>query len=301
MWRFVHVTDPHLASTRDGVWNNRFLCSMMPEVMECLAGDLQQRQPDFLLVTGDICSHQTREAMMQARGQMDGLGFRYYPSGGNHDFVSVESRDWFLEAFADALPVKSTYYSFTHKSLHFLVLDPWWQWRDGTLAPFSEASVAAALDYTLKDAHWALPPDQFAWMEEDLCAHAGLPTVIAVHEPAVSTPPRMQRPQYNESGALKNGDLMLGLLSRHPQVKAIFSGHIHMHYIEAVNGITQVVTGSLPEFPTEYREVRVYDDRLEIVTHPLSNPDFARRSLIEGKSWTAGEARDRAATIPLTW
>jgi 3',5'-cyclic AMP phosphodiesterase CpdA len=299
MWRFVHITDPHLASERDGVWNNRFLCTMMPEVMACLKEDLSALQPEFILATGDICSHQTREAMFEARNLMDSLGLPYYPMGGNHDFVGKDARKWFLEAFRDHLPVQRTWYSFNAHNLHFCVLDPWWRWGDGTLSLFSEASVAAELDMNLKDAAWALPPEQFDWLKNDLEAHASTPTIIAVHEPVAEVPDRMKRPAYNDSGALSNGDLLLDLLHAWPQVKAVFSGHMHMHYIEPMHGITQVVTGALPEYPAEYREVLVHPDRLEIRTRGLSNPEFAKRSLIPGKEWTAGTPKDRQAVIPL--
>lgn len=298
MWRFAHVTDPHLASQRDGEWNNRFLCTMMPEVMARLKTDLQDFAPEFILVTGDVCSHQTREAMFEARDLMDSLGIPYYPMGGNHDFVKPESRDWFLEAFRHRLPTPATYYSFTHRNLHFIVLDPWWKWGDGALSPFSEASVAAELDMTLKDAYWVLPPDQLQWMMEDLEQHPGIPTVIASHYPAVPVPARMQRPDYKDSGALDNGGMLIESLSNYPQVIAIFSGHMHMHYIEQSGPITQVVTGALPEFPVEFRTVDVYEDRLEIATHALSDPSFAQRSLLPGKEWTQGSDRDRTATIP---
>ncbi len=298
MWRFVHMTDPHLASERDGEWNNRFLCTMMPAVMQCLKRDLDALNPEFLLVTGDICSHQTREAMFHARDIMNSLGIPYYPMGGNHDFVKAESRAWFREAFAHALPGKSTYYSFDRHNLHFVVLDPWWKWPDGSLSEVSQASVAAELDMTLKDASWALPPDQLEWLERDLSVHADRPVIIGMHEPALPTPKRMQRPGYNDSGALDNGVMLLELLERHPQVKTIFSGHMHMHYIERHKHITQVVTSALPEFPCEYREVQVFDDRLEIHARTLSDTSFADRSLIPGKDWTLGEAQDREAVIP---
>ena len=299
MWRFVHLTDPHLASQRDGEWNNRFLCSMMPAVMACVARDLARLQPEFILATGDIASKQTRDAMMEARRLMDSLGVPYYPMGGNHDFVGEGSRDWFLEAFQHRLPVQKTYYSFDHRQLHFVVLDPWWVWGDGSLNPLSEPSVAAELDMTLKNACWALPPDQFNWLEEDLSANAERPTIVGCHYPAAGVPERMQRPSYQDSGALGNGDLLIGALERHPQVKAIFSGHMHMNYVVKLDGLTQVVTGSLPEYPVEYRDVQVFDDRLEVSTLGLSDPQFAARSLIPGKAWTRGEESDRSVTIPL--
>ncbi len=299
MWRFLHVTDPHLASHRDGEWNNRFLCTMMPEVMAQLRKDVQAMAPDFILATGDICSHQDREAMLEARDLMDSLGVPYYPMGGNHDFVKEHSRDWFLEAFAHRLPEKNTVYSFTHQNLFFCVLDPWWKWGDGTLSLVSEACVAAELDMTLKGASWSVPPAQLGWLDHQLKAHAAQPTIIAVHEPALPVPERMKRPGYKDSGALDNGPLLLELLDKHPQVRAIFSGHMHMNYIEQAGHITQVVTGPLPEFPIEFREVCVYENRIEVATHGLSDPAFAARSLIPGKDWTAGTPQDRSATIPL--
>lgn len=299
MWRFIHLTDPHLASQRDGVWNNRFLCTMMPEVMGCLRTDLAACNPDFILATGDLCSHQTKEAMFDAHASMESLGVSYYPMGGNHDFVLAESREWFLDAFGHRLPDRRTYYSFTHKNLHFCVLDPWWKWRDDSLHPISEASVAEEMDMTLKDARWAIPPEQFHWLEADLRKHHRRPTLIASHYPALPVPPRMRRPDYMDSGILDNGDLLIEVLERFPQVKAIFSGHMHMHYITASKRIVQVVTGALPEYPVEYREITVHEDHMEIKTAGLSNSEFAQRSLIPGRNWTSGTPRDRSAVIAL--
>lgn len=300
MWRFVHLTDPHLASQRDGEWNNRFLCSMMPEVMACLATDLKTVAPDFILATGDIVSKQTREAMFEARDMMDALGIPYYPMGGNHDFVLQDSRAWFLEAFSHRIPSANTVYSFTHKDLHVCVLDAWWLWADGTISPVSERTIAANIDNGLKGQRWAIPPEQFVWLENDLKVHATEKTIVAVHYPMVPIPDRMRRPGFQNGGCLNNGNLLQGLLERHPQVKAVFSGHVHLHFIERLNGLTQVVTAALPEFPTEYRIVDVHPDRLEITTRTLSDPQFAQRSLIPGKDWTAGTPADRTATIPLS-
>lgn len=299
MWRFVHLSDPHLASVRDGEWNNRFLCSMMPGVMQCLAADLAALRPEFVLATGDIASSTTRAAMFEARDLMDSLNVPYYPMGGNHDFVVTESRDWFREAFAHRLPTGETYYSFDHHNLHFVVLDWNWVWTDGTLSPVSEASIASSQEKTLAGARWAIHKEMLAWLDNDLAANSSAPTIVAVHFPAISIPDRMRRPKMKDGGRLENGGELIALLHKHPQVKAIFSGHVHVNFIERLNGITQVVTAALPEFPTEYRDVRVYPDRIEIHTRPLSDPQFAQRALIEGKDWTRGTEQDRFAVIPL--
>jgi 3',5'-cyclic AMP phosphodiesterase CpdA len=299
MWRFVQISDPHLGSDTDGQWNNRFLCTMMPDVIGCLRKDLAQLQPEFILATGDVASKQTRDAVFAARDLMDSLGFPYYPMGGNHDFVVAESRDWFIDAFQAHLPVSDTVYSFTHKNLHFCVLDPWWQWSDGTLCPFSEGCIAAKLDKDLVGAAWAVPPHQLAWLEYDLEYRRRVPTIIATHYPVLPIPERLQQPGLRDAGHLSNGGILLDLLDRFPQVKAVMSGHLHMHVIERVNNLTQVVTGALPEYPTEYRDLHVYEDRIEVFTCALSNTSFAQRSLIPGKEWAAGQDCDRTAVIPL--
>ncbi len=299
MWRFVHLTDTHLASTVDGEWNNRFLCTMMPDVISCLRRDLDKIKPDFLLVTGDIASQHTRDAVFAARDLVDSLGIPYYPLGGNHDFVVEESREWFIEAYSARLPERDTVYSFTHKGLHFCILDPWWKWRDDSVCPISEKSVEAALDVSVRGARWALPPHQLAWIEDDLEANKGLPTIVAMHPPLIPIPKRMHRPGFKDAGHLDNASLTLEILRRYPQVKAAISGHVHMHFIERRGGITHIATGAMPEYPCEYREIQVYEDRMELLTHGLSETAFATRSLIGGKEWTAGEPQDRTATIPL--
>jgi hypothetical protein len=178
------------------------------------------------------------------------------------------------------------------------MLEAWWQWRDGSLNPFCEEVAATELDMTLARARWALPPHVFEWLATDLDLHADMPTLLAVHYPAIGLPVRMRKPGYKDSGALENGDLLLDVLEAYPQVKAIFSGHMHLNYIERSRTITQVVTGALPEFPCEFREVLVYEDRLEVRTHSLSDPRFAARSLIPGKEWARGTDQDRSVVIP---
>ena len=299
MWRFVHLTDTHLASAVDGEWNNRFLCTMMPEVFECLRRDLDLIQPDFLLVTGDIASRHAREGVFKARDMIESLGFPYYPLGGNHDFILEDSRKWFVEAHQAHLPGGKTVYSFTHKGLHFCVLDIWWKWRDGSVHPVSEKCAANALDVSLTGLRWELPPEQLDWLDADLEAHAELPAVVAVHCPLIPIPQRLRRPGLKDAGHIENGGAVCAILARHPQVRAVMTGHVHLHFIEPVAGVVHIATGAMPEFPCEYREVSVYDDRMAIRTCPLSDPQFAERSLIPGKDGTAGQPQDRTATIPL--
>lgn len=299
-WVFVQLSDPHLSSDRNGIWNNKFLCSMMPEVMQCLKLDLAGVKPDFLLVTGDIVSHHSREAVIKARDMLESLEFPYYPMGGNHDFFSMESRAWFLEAYVHRLPAPDTVYSFVHKNLRFCILDPWWVWRDGSLMPFAEPDLVNDQEESLRDTRWALPPEQFVWLETVLKALPQLPTCVAIHVPVLPLPEYFYKPDYNFAGCLENGELLADVLSGYPQVKAVFSGHAHSNAISRHNGVYHICTSALPEYPVEFRIIEVYPDRLEIRTRPLSNPEFAKRSLIPSHEYTAGNSQDRTITIPLT-
>lgn len=299
MWRFAHITDPHLSSTRNGIWNNRFLCSIMPEVMACLRNDIARLAPDFLLITGDIVSHRSREAVFKARDALDMLGHPYYPALGNHDTYNMAARAWFLEAYESRLPTANTVYTFVHKSLRFCILDPWWVWGDGSLMPTPEPKVAEQQETELRDARWALPPEQFVWLESVLKAYPQQPTCIALHYPALPVPTRLQHPGYQHAGALENGELLMNVVSDFPQVRAMFSGHVHTNSVTTFNGVTHITTSALPEYPVEFREVLVYTDRMEVKTRGLSDPSFAERTRIPGHEYTAGTDEDRDVVIPL--
>ncbi len=299
MWRFVHLSDLHLASERDGEWNNRFLCSMMGDVMDCLRGDLQALRPDFLLITGDVVSTQTREAMLTARGMLDRIGIPYYPMGGNHDFVLPESRAWFVEVFGDILPEPRSYYTFVHKGVRFCALDAWWCWPDGSLRPEGPQVAVDSIDESLKGLYWALPEEQMVWLEGVLSGDSATPTVIAVHYPVVAVPKRLRKPGFRDGGSLENGAELMVLLARHAQVRAVFTGHVHANFIETWDMVTHVTTGGLPEYPVEYRVIEVSEEGMKVRTRGLSDPSFAKRSLIPGHGYTAGTAGDRAAVIRL--
>ena len=299
MWRFVQLSDLHLASERDGEWNNRVLCSMMGDVMKCLSADLQALHPDFLLITGDVVSIQTREAMCTARGVLDKIGIPYYPLGGNHDFVLPESRAWFVEVFGNILPEPRSYYTFAHKGIRFCVMDPWWRWPDGSLRPDAPKLAIDTMDECLKGLYWALPDEQMNWLEAILSRDGATPTVIAMHYPAMPAPARLRKPGFRDGGALENGPELMAMLARYPQARAVFTGHLHVNFIATSGSVTHVTTGAMPEYPVEYRVIEVHDDRMEVETRGLSDPSFALRSLIPGHEYTSGTPEDRAATIYL--
>lgn len=289
MWRFVHITDPHFAAQSDGCGNNLQLHMQMPDVLTCLRRDLQGIAPNFILATGDLAAYDSRDAVYAARDMLDSLNYPYYPAGGSQDFQGQRSRAWFVEAYHDHLPLPDTVYSFTHENLHVCVLDPWWQWEDGSLYPHREESKP--------NYRWAIPPHQFDWLREDLSKHPNVPAIIAMHYPAVPLPDRLKWERMFEPHHLENGPLLCSFLKQHPQVIAVLTGHAHMNYVVEDSGLFHITTGALAEYPIEFRVIEVHDDRLEVRTHALSDKTFAARSLVHEHTLAAGHPCDRDFAI----
>lgn len=292
MWRFAHVSDPCFGGTANKRWNNRVLCTALPEIMDCLRRDLAARAPDFLLVTGDLTGEPCIEQFRMARELLDSLAVPYYVVGGVSDFAAIAARGWFLDVFGGILPRLETHYAFRHRGMLFCCLDPWWLWPDGSLCPFAGSPSMHR--------SWAIPPHQFQWLHEQLEEDPSAPAIIVVHQPPCTLPERFSHSAGKDAGALANGALLTKMLSRYPRVRMILSGYAHVNCIAERQGISHVVTCAVPEYPVEYREIQVHQDRLRILTHGLSDPAFAARSLIPGFEWASGTEQDREAAIPLS-
>jgi len=291
MWNFVQLSNPSLGGRAGSLGNDDAVSTLMPEVITSLREDLREIGPDFILATGDIVSEQSRDSMFAARDLLDSLGVPYYPMGGNSDFIHRQSRNWFLEAFQAQLPVRDTVYSFTHKDLHICVLDPWWEWPDGSLCPFVEGTEGSR--------SWAIPPHQFEWLEHDLREHDTCPTIVAMHFPPCRLPDRVRKAGVAERGHLANGPLLVKVLRRHSHVKALFTGHARVNCIVRDGDLTYIMTAALPEYPNEYRVVRVRDNCLEVETLGLGDASLSVRSLAADSEWSAGDECDRKTVIPL--
>ena len=293
MWRFLQISDLHFGDVAHPYAINYSMHRQIPEIMQCLRQDTRKSEADLLIATGDFTSHGGCDAVFAARDLLDFLDLPYYPVGGDADFQEEESRTWFIEAYRGHLPLADTVYSFTHKNLHFCVLDPWRLWPDGSLAPTRTGEESG-------EAIWAIPPHQLRWLEDDLRSHQNLPTVVLLHYPVLPIPGRFnQYDDGNSRGRIVKEHLLLELLANHEQVQLLLTGHTHYHCIRSYRGLTEISTAAMVEYPIEYRDFHVYDDRIEVYTQGLTNEGFAQRSLIQGGEWTRGTTHDREHVIAL--
>ncbi len=294
MWRFIHLTDTHLGGDRDDDGFHRIIRTFMPDAIACLRRDLRRITPDFVLITGDIAAAQHRDAYFAARDLLDSFSVPYYPLAGNCDHAHEEGRRCFNEAFLPHLPGGDTHFTFTHKGLRFIALDPWWVRPDGSLAPHRVRP-----DSPLR---WAVPPAQRQWLQETLASDPSTPTVVACHYPLAEpeSPPETEAPHR---GGLEQPDALLDILSVHPQVRLYLCGHAHRHHIQPLGGessrVRQVITAAFCEYPVEFRVIEVGETHLELTTAGLSTPRFAEESFVEANRWTAGGDEHRSLRVAL--
>ncbi len=138
---------------------------------------------------------------------------------------------WACEQFGRDKP----YTSITKSGWHFIILDSVRQDKD------DPNGYEAFLD----DA-------QFAWLESDLKAAAGIPTLIVSHVPIVSATifdgvkPDAKGDTTISGGMLHNDcGKLINLFKQHPQVKACLSGHVHLVDRVEFNGVQYFCNGAV--------------------------------------------------------
>jgi 3',5'-cyclic-AMP phosphodiesterase len=99
-----------------------------------------------------------------------------------------------------------------------------------------------------KDVDVVIPPDQVAWLEEDL-ARTHLPTVVLVHHP-------LSEQDFDDSrwfaraphlALVKNRREVRDVLRESGKVRVIVNGHVHRNHFDVVDGLPFVTVQSLVE------------------------------------------------------
>jgi 3',5'-cyclic-AMP phosphodiesterase len=152
--------------------------------------------PHLLLLTGDLTQDGSEPAYARLRESLEAVGISAYCLPGNHDTVSIMSR----ELRGCAVPWDSC---FSAGGWQFIPLNSAIEGQvQGYLA-------AASLD----------------WLDRQLCDRPDLPTLIAVHHPAIAL-----GCDWIDKSGLQNQEEFWQICDRHPQVRVIISGHAHQEF-----------------------------------------------------------------------
>jgi len=192
---------------------------------------INQLQPDFTIVNGDLTSWFTKEEYEIAKNFLDKLQKPYYVLRGNHDRVGDQPEDWLKKVFQ----LDQSYYSFSHQGFRFICLD----------------------SIRLADGFEEIAPAEFAWLENILKEDARVPTFIFTHYQM-----GIGAPGINQDDRKR----FLSILEQNPQVIACFYGHQHGAKIQFLKfgdrEVPQIIVPTPKEYPGGFALVRVFENGL---------------------------------------
>lgn len=187
------------------------------------------KQPDVLLLTGDLVDHGLEEGYQRLKSILEPLTMPYYVIPGNHD-----DRDQMVKHFGEqgqkGLP-GFVQYTVEDFPVRLIALD--------TIIP--------------GEINGLLCQQRLTWLRERLVEAPDQPTLIMMHHP-----PGKLALDVLDGLAIKNPDDFVEIVRQHAQIELIVAGHIHMALTRRVAGTVLMTCPSpkncwLPNLKTPQR------------------------------------------------
>ncbi len=278
--RFAVVSDLHIGATSANRWHNRFLTDEPEATLAATVAAINDQQPEFVLVTGDLSDTASEQELRLARETLDRLAAPWIVSRGNHDQAASGDSDAFQRLFGDRTRIGLV--------------------GDGLLPLPTGVSLLSL------DADWRTEGDQWRVFIPDAQVDAAVATLadrrpdlllIACHFPFVrqSEYIRSRAEDGKNAGTLWEGEQALARLAAGAGTTLVFTGHQHFHHIATGDRWLHCTTGSLAEYPAEFRIVTTGPDGVQIRTLPGA-PEIVAGAPV-AVTWVHGRSEDRE----LTW
>lgn len=237
--RFGLLTDLHYADKAPaGTRHYR----ETPAKLQEAARQFKNDQPQFVVELGDLIdaadSVETElEYLKRINRDFTALpGDNHYVLG-NHCVYTLTKKE-----FLSTVGKKSSYYSFDHNGIHFVILDACYR-SDGK-------------PYGRRNFEWTdpnIPDSQVDWLKADLQKATGQ-TIVFVH----------QRLDVQNHYGVKNASVIRKLLESSGKVTTVFQGHSHKNEVTEINGIHYCVHRAMIEGSGDensgYSTVDVFED-----------------------------------------
>jgi 3',5'-cyclic-AMP phosphodiesterase len=220
----AQLSDIHLAAGRDGEVDDgsgpvRGLRAAVSSLLALPA------RPDAVVLTGDLADGGRPEEYARLHALLSPLPMAVYPMPGNHD-----DRDAMRAAFGD----------------HPAVVDTGFAPQAPVQYAVNVAGVRLVCCDTTVDGHphGHMSEERLAWLDGTLEAAPATPTVVATHHPPFPIGIRFIDDMrfVDPAGFAK-------VISRHPQVVRIISGHVHRGSVGSLAGTVSTTC------PSTYRQL----------------------------------------------
>jgi predicted phosphodiesterase len=288
---FAAIGDSHIKTYRFD--DHRYLkaLSISRELLENYVTDINGHIPpvDFAVHLGDITDFGELGEFNSAGRILGRLRCPLYPVVGNHDnFTSDNKQNW-----KDFAGRESTNYSFDHLGFHFIAVDC-------TPDPYDPADIECGIG--LRD-----------WVEADLAAHAGQPTLILSH---YNMWQRGWNAMFDTTEHYIEYDGMPELrqvLERAGNVAAVLNGHVHANRVEVHGGIHYVDIGATLIGRPSIRYFHVYPHKIDVTYEYISDTELLAHvtdlcprccccfDRLRVCDFIDGEESDKEFTIPVGW
>ncbi len=193
----AHLSDPHVRP--EGVLYQGVVDSNAMFAAAIAQVNALESQPDLVLLTGDLVDEGRPEEYAMMRRLLGRLGVPVLAIPGNHD-----DRAAFRKAFHD----------------------------HGYMPPAGPISYVAddfgpvrivALDVTVPGQHHgAVSTNGAQWLDDELAAEPGRPTLVMMHQPPFDT-----GVPYLDLFHCRDGGRLADVVARHSSVERIVCGHVH--------------------------------------------------------------------------
>jgi 3',5'-cyclic-AMP phosphodiesterase len=242
----AQLSDLHLGANWEGV-------DPQPRLEQVIEAVRSLPNPvDAVVVSGDLTAAGSEADSLLARRLLDRLEVPVHVLPGNHDLRASLRRAFELPGEGQE-PIN---YSVEVGELRLVVLD--------SIVPGEDRG--------------ALDAKQLRWLDEELGQEPGKPTILAMHHPPLST----GIPEWDRINLMApEREALAEVVVRHPQLRAIVSGHLHRIATAALAGCPVLSVPStylqiLPDFdPAEFE-----DEDAAFWTDP---PGFALHVLRDGE------------------
>ncbi len=236
----AQLSDPHIGA----VWAGGNPVARLAAAVETVLS--MPVQPDAVLVSGDLSDNATDAEYEQVRELLAPLRAPLYVLPGNHDDRAVLRRQFGVPGDGGE-PVQ---YSADLGPVRLVVVD--------TTLP---GEVPGALD-----------AERLAWLDAELAAAPGAPTLVAMHHPAFATGvPAWDAFNLPVSDRAAFAEVVGG----YPHVRRVVAGHVHRTIAGEVGGRAALT------IPSTYVQSRLtFKDEIEEADEPAG---FALHAVVDGE------------------
>ncbi len=237
----VQLSDPHIGAD----WGDGDPVATLAATVDAVRA--LEPKPDAVLLTGDLADHAADAEYERLREVVALLGLPLYALPGNHDDRAALRRH-FGTPGAGSEPVQ---YAVDLGPFRLVVLDSTRPGEDGG----------------------ELDADRLVWLEEALADASETPTVLALHHPPLTT----GIAAMDEIGLPPTDQRALGaVLDRHPQVRRIVAGHLHLSISADLGGRIVLVA------PSTYVQAAL-DFGAETIEFSAGPPGFVVHAFVDGR------------------